>query len=92
MPYSLDTLCILFPTLLPLAAVSSQVVVLLVLVVLRPTCAVVLPGTLFPQVVRRLHSSLHSGLYSNVISPTLKHCLSLTLLLSSEDLFSLSHT
>lgn len=74
MPYSLVTLCISFPTVLPLAAVSSQAVVLRVLGVLRPTHAVVLPGTLFPQVLRRLHSSLHSGLYSNVISPTLKHC------------------
>ena len=74
MPCSLVTLCISFPTALPLAAVSSQAGFLLVLGVLRPTCAVLLLGTLFPQMVRSLPSSLHLGLYSNVISPTLKHC------------------
>lgn len=75
MPYSLVTLCISFPTALPLAAVSSQAVVLLVLGVLRPTRAVLPSGTLLPQVVRRLHSSLVTQISTQMVSPpTLKHC------------------
>lgn len=75
MPYSLVTLCISFPTALPLAAVSSQAVVLLVLGVLRPTRAVLPSGTLLPQVVRRLHSSLVTQVSTQMVSPpTLKHC------------------
>lgn len=90
MLYSLVTLCVSFPITLPLAALSSQPVFLLVQRHSGPTLAVLLLGMLFPQVVRGLPPSLHSGrelLYSNVISRSLKHCLLFSLSLCQTLLF-----